>query len=169
MPKSTSNKGQLFIIGALILIIGIVLVGSLFFSNGEGAIPVQGTPTKDPQTGLYPVNIIVMGHRDWTALHMSLHSNIRTDFVSYYFEGSYSPPSGITWAGFNKLVHVTVTVNGTGLSMATAGTFDSQVSLGATWGQVLTFYLPSGQYSIVVQSVDQDGFISGASTTLFLP
>ena len=166
---SNSKKGELLILGALLLIIGIIFFGSALFSDHEGTMPVQGTPVKNSATGLYPVNVIVMGHRDWTILHTNLHANIRIDFVSFYFQGYQTPPSGITLAGFDKLVHIAVSVSGNSISSTLENTFDRSVSLGATWGQVLTYNLPPGSYLITAQGIDQDGFVSSASANLILP
>jgi hypothetical protein len=169
MAKSF-RKGQLLLIGVIVIIIGIILYDAVFSSlNPETNFPVQGTPTKNPQTGLYPVNILVMGHRDWTILHTNLHANVRIDFVSYYFQEYPVLQSGRTWAGFTKTVHVTVTISGGNLSSTLINTFDNQVSLGADWGRILTYNLPSGSYMVIAQSIDKDGFSSLATTTLTLP
>jgi hypothetical protein len=110
-----------------------------------------------------------MGHRDYTILHSTLHANIRIDFVSYYFQGYQSPPNGRSWIDFSKLIHVTVRITSSSLNSTLMSTFDTTVSVGAHWGQVITYSLPSGNYNIEVNSIDQDGFVSNAFTQLILP
>jgi hypothetical protein len=165
-----NKKGQLLLIGIVILVI-IGLAYGFFLSsfNSELNLPVQGTPTKNQQTGLYHVNLLVMGHRDWTIFHFNLHSNIRIDSITYYFQEYPTPPSGRTLIGFSKMVHVTVTVKDSSLNNTLVSTFDNLVSVGAEWGRLLTYDLPSGSYLITVESIDKDGFSNYKMLNLTLP
>lgn len=168
--SSRYRRGQIVLVGIIIILIGLALVGTeLFLSTGDYPTPIQGEPIPDPITGLYTVNVLVTGHRDYTILHTNLHANIHVDFISYYFQGYQSPPTGRSWMDFSKLIHITVYITGSSLNSTLMNTFDMTVSLGAHWGQVLTYSLPSGNYNIEVEGIDQDGFASIASTQLILP
>ena len=168
--SSNVARGQIALIGIIIILVGLALVGTeLFLSTTDIPTPIQGEPILDPNTGLYTVNVLVTGHRDYTILHRNLHANIHVDFISYYFQGYQSPPSGRSWTDFSKLIHVTVYIIGTSLNSTLMNTFDASVSLGAHWGQVLTYSLPPGNYNIEAQGFDQDGFASITSTQLILP
>jgi hypothetical protein len=172
MNAMSSNvaRGQIVLVGIIIILIGLAFVGTELFLSTRGIpTPLQGEPILDPTTGLYTVNVLVTGHRDFTILHLNLHANIHVDFVSYYFQGYQNPPSGRSWMDFSKLIHVTVSVEGSSLNSTLMNTFDASVSLGASWGQVLTYSLPSGNYNIEVQGIDQDGFASITSAQLILP
>jgi hypothetical protein len=165
------RRGQVLVVavfGILILLLAIVGVGLLTSSKG-GIPPVQGQPKKDPATGLYTVYVVVNGHRDFTILHRNLHSNIHIDFVTYYFTTPPNPPSGRSWTNFSEPIHVTVTVTGSSLNSPVLNTFDVSVSIGAHWGQVLIYTLPSGNYTMEAQGVDQNGFRSSSTTQLVLP
>jgi len=165
------RRGQVLIVA--VLLIGVVFsaivgTGLLVFHRGEIA-PVQGQPTKDPNTGLYTAYVVVKGHRDFTFLHRNLHSNIHLDSVTYYFAIPPSQPSGRSWTDFSKSLHVTVTVTGSSIDSLMLNTFDVNVSVGAHWGETLTYALPSGRYTIEAQAVDQDGFRSSSTVQLDLP
>jgi len=163
------RRGQVLIVVVLVaIILFLAIVGAeLLMSRAGGITPVQGQPRKDPATGLYAVYVVVNGHRDLTPLHLNLHSNIHLDFVTYYFATPPTPPSGRSWTDFSKPIHVTVTVTGSSPNLV-LNTFDVSVSIGAHWGQALTYTLPSGNYTIAAQGVDQDGFRSSSTTQLVL-
>jgi len=170
--KSTkATRAQVFIVGALlVLVILFTLLGAdLLLSRTGAGPPIQGEPEKNPVTGLYTVYVVVNGHRDHTILHMNLHANIHIDFVSYYFSSPENLPSGRSWMDFSKPIHVTVAVRSSSSSATLLNTFDVSVALGARWGQVLIYTLPSGTYSIEAQGIDQEGFKSSSTTTLVLP
>jgi hypothetical protein len=166
-----SERAQIVVAGIIvILVLALVLVGIELFLSSTGTPPViQGEPQKDPSTGLYPVYILVSGHRDYTILHSNLHANVRLDFVSFYFSRPEGTPSGRSWIDFNKGLHVTVTIVGSKSPSVLTSAFDVSVSLGAHWGQVLTYALPSGSYTIRAQGIDQDGYSSSAEAELNLP
>jgi hypothetical protein len=166
-----AKRAQLFIVGALLVfVILFAMLGmELLLSRTGAGPPIQGEPKKNSVTGLYTVYLVVNGHRDHTILHMNLHANIHIDSVSYYFSNPENLPSGLSWTDFSKPIHVTVTVNSFSLSSTLASTFDVSVALGARWSQVLIYTLPSGNYTIEAQGIDQDGFKSSSTTTLVLP
>jgi hypothetical protein len=171
MTTRPTNRGQVFIVTMfLILVLVLTMGGAELLTSRTGGIPsVQGQPKKDPTTGLYTVYVVVNGHRDFTILHQNLHSNIHLDFVTYYFTTPVNLPSGSSWIDFSKLIHVTVTVTGSSLNSPILNTFDVSVSIGAQWSQVLTYTLPTGNYTIEAQGVDQDGFSSSSTAQLVLP
>lgn len=166
-----AERAQIFVAGfIIILVLALVLLGIDLFLSSRGARPViQGEPKKDPSTGLYPVYVLVSGHRDYTALHSNLHANIHVDFVSFYFSSPEEPPSGRSWIDFNKGMHVTVTIISSRSPSTLTNAFDISVSLGAHWGQVLTYAFPSGTYTIRAQGIDQDGYSSSAEAEFNLP
>ena len=167
--SSKVTRGQIIIGGILLILLILALVGfGLLLSERGTPPPIQGEPRKDQTTGLYTVYVLVSGHRDYTILHSNLHANIHVDFVSYYFQDYQSPPSGRSWMDFSKSIHVTVSVTGASLNSTLLNTFDTSASLGASWGQVLTYTLPPGNYSIRALGIDQDGFESSASAELVL-
>jgi hypothetical protein len=53
---------------------------------------------------------------------------------------------------------VVVTITGSNSASTFMNTFDMSVSIGVHWGQILTYNLTSGSYTIDAQGVDQDGF-----------
>jgi len=156
----------------IIVLVAIVLVAlgvEFLRSAQQPGQMVQGQPQKDQATGLYIVYFVVSGHRDLTILHRNLHANIHVDFVTYYYETLPQPPSGRSWTGFSKPIHVTVAVTSPSLSAPQQSSFDTVVSLGTRWGQVITYMLPSGTFTIVAQGLDQDGYTSSSAAQLTLP
>jgi len=170
MTATRNSRAQIFITGFLLLLILLlaILGFEAILSGGEQS-PIQGDPRKDPSTGLYTVHLLVSGHRDLTILHKNLRANVHIDFISYYFASAPEPLSGRSILDFSKPVHVTITVKSPSLSTNLLNTFDMVVSLGARWGRVITYSLPSGTYTIEAQGIDQDGFQSSATTQLILP
>jgi hypothetical protein len=167
---SGRRRGQVFTMIVLILIILIAVVAVAHLVSRRSIVPsVQGQPTKDPTTGLYPVFLVVSGHRDLTIFHMNFHANVHLDFVTYYFTSPSTPPSGQSWIDFGKPIHVVVTITGSNSASTFMNTFDMSVSIGVHWGRILTYNLTSGSYIIDAQGVDQDGFRSSSTTQLVLP
>ena len=171
-PGFTKGKGAFvpLITIFVIFILLFVAIGIGTYFSHRGSVPiVPGQPKKDPASGLYPVYVSVNGHRDYTIFHTNLHANIHLDFVFCYFSTPPNEPSGQSLLGFNKPMHVTVTVTGSSIASALVNTFDATVSVGAKWGVTLTYALPSGSYTIDAQGVDQDGFRSSFTLQLTLP
>jgi hypothetical protein len=167
---SKGRRGQVFLVVIFLLVVlVVVIVGAELLSQTGGVSPVQGQPKKDTSTGLYTVYLVVNGHRDLTIFHVNFHANIHLDFVTYYFTTAPTLPSGQSWIDFSKPIHVTVTVTSSNPASTLLNTFDMSVYIGAHWGQALTYTLPSGNYTIDAQGVDQDGFRSSSTTQLILP
>lgn len=169
--KRPARRGNVLAATIIVLVVIILLTLGVEYlrSAQQPGQPVQGQPQKNQATGLYIVYFVVSGHRDLTLLHRNLHANVHVDFVSYYYGTSPEPPSGRSWTGFGKPIHVTMAVTSTSLSAPQQSSFDTVVSLGARWGQVLTYMLPSGTFTIVAQGLDQDGFTSSSAAQLTLP
>ncbi|MFH0897081.1 MAG: hypothetical protein V1850_03410 [Candidatus Bathyarchaeota archaeon] len=153
----------------IIILLFIAISTANYISQMDSAPIVQGQPMKDPVSGLYTVYVIVNGHRDYTIFHTNFHSNIHLDFVFYYFLTPPIQPSGQSILGFNKPIHIIITLTGSSITSAIVNTFDVSVSVGAKWGVTMTYTLPSGTYDIDTQGVDQDGFRSSLTTQLTLP
>lgn len=155
------------------ILVVILLVGAYSYARvyhiGSVSSHLPGQPVKDAATGLYTVYVLVLGHRDWTAAHLDMHANIHVDSVSVYYTSPALQPSGYRWGGFGKRIAVTLQITGGSLSSPVVSTFALQsVALGASWGQVVTFSLPSGSYTVTSVGMDQGGYQSSASATLTL-
>ena len=149
----------------------IILVGAFSYAHAYHASlsssPLPGQPVRDPSTGLYTVYVLVLGHRDWSVAHVDLRANIHVDSVSVYYTNPGVQPKGYAWLGFGKSISVTVQITGSSLASPVVSTFAVQnVAVGASWGQVVAFSLPSGSYMVTATSVDQGGYQSSASTTI---
>jgi hypothetical protein len=167
----SARRGNVLAIAIIVLVVFLFLALGVEYlrSIQQPGQSVQGQPQKDQATGLYTVYVIVSGHRDFTVVHRNLHANIHVDFVTYYYTTPPQPPSGRSWTGFSKPIHVTVAVTSTSLSAPQQSSFDTLVSLAARWGQVLNYTLPSGTFTIVAQGLDQDGYTSSSAAQLTLP
>ncbi|MCJ7630933.1 hypothetical protein MUP77_00835, partial [Candidatus Bathyarchaeota archaeon] len=164
------RRAQVFPLAVFLLVILLLTtIGVELVSRSNVSPPIQGQPTKDPNSGLYTVYLIVNGHRDSTFFHTNFHANIHIDFIFYYFTTPPDPPSGHSFTDFSKPIHVTVTITNPSIVSPLLNTFDVSVSMGAKWGVVLTYTLPSGTYILDAQGVDQDGFKSSSNAQLILP
>ena len=155
------------------ILVAIVFLGAYSYARvcsfGPVSSTLPGQPVKDPATGLYTVYVLVLGHRDLTAAHTDLHANIHVDSVSVYYTSPGPQSDGHRWEGFGKSVDVTLRITGGSLSSPLVSTFALwSVAIGASWGQVVTFNLPAGLYTVTAAGVDQGGYQSSASLTLGL-
>lgn len=156
----------------LVVIFLLLLVGAFSYSQGYKAGSTSGVSpgqtVEDPPLH-YVVYVVVLGHRDWTPLHLDQSANIHIDSVSVYYNSPGSLPSGHAWTGFDKSISVTLQVTGGSLSSPLVSSFVVQkVALGASWGQALTFTLPPGTYTLTALGTDQGGYQSSSSTTVTL-